>query len=121
MSKFSDVLGTKNTHAYEIDIKEYRFVDLKELHAEGETTTHRIDGAFYQHGKKGLPDRVVLILGTTQQLVALPPHLTEKARVLITDSDIVEEVKTGKCGFVVYSYVNDKYHKLCYSVRFVEC
>lgn len=121
MSKFIETLGNKNSRNYDIDIKEYRFVELKELHAEGESKVHRIDGAFYQHGKNGLPDRVVVILGANQQLVALPPHLTEKAQVLCTDSEIIDEVKSAKCGFTVYSYTNEKYHKLCYSVRFVEC
>ena len=117
MSKFVNTLGTQS-RAYEINIKDFHFVSLEDLHKKGESTIHQINGAYLQRGKQDFKDRVVLINIAEKSLYALPPHLTDKTIVLCSDPEIVEEVKSGKCGFKVYSY--ESHNRICYSVNFVE-
>ena len=43
-----------------------------------------------------------------------------KGAVIISDPEAVEEIKSGKCGFVVTSFISEKFKRTGYSIEFVE-
>lgn len=60
------------------------------------------------------------VIVTDNELVDIPKHTTETIREMIADDDCVEAINNKKVGFTIYSYIDNKYKKLCYSVRWVD-
>ena len=53
-------------------------------------------------------------------LLNIPARYLDNIKNIISDTEAVEEIKSGKCGFVVTSFISEKFKRTGYSIEFVE-
>ena len=68
------------------------------------------------------PDRefggAVLITGDF--LLNIPGRYIDNINNIMSDPETVEDIKAGKCGFIVTSFISEKFKRTGYSIEFVE-
>ena len=52
-------------------------------------------------------------------LLNIPARYIDTINDIILDSEVVEEIKSGKCGFIVTSFISEKFKRTGYSIEFV--
>ena len=101
---------------FEIDIKDFKFVTLKELFDSDQgKTTYGIDG-LYINTKSKYGDHPVAIIANEQWLADLPQHMTEEVKEILKDADDIQAIKDGKVGFHVELYTDKKFGRECYGI-----
>lgn len=96
---------------------DHTFISLKELfEKDGETAIYKVRGV-YINTKGNYGDEAVAI--TDEYLVNLPKHLVETVKEIMLDDEAVEEINTGKFGFVITSYIPKNDVTVRYSVKWV--
>ena len=105
---------------FDIDIKDFTFVDLKSLSekfSDGEV--FKIDG-LYINKKSEYGDAPVAIL--TDCFANLPQHLLGECQDMLKSSEDIEDIKAGKVGFKIEQYEKElkKGSKTCYGIRWVD-
>lgn len=102
---------------FDIDIKDFTFVDLKSLSekfSDGEV--FKIDG-LYINKKSSFGDHPVAIMVNEKLLADLPAHLNEDVKEILSDPEAVEAIKAGHVGFTIHKYYQEKFKKDCYGIR----
>lgn len=97
---------------------DFKFTTLDELF-----TKNGVDGkykvnALYMNTKSIYGEHPVAV--TDAAMVDLPKHLADTVKSMIDDDECVEAINNGKVGFSIYSYIDKKYHKTCYSVKWLD-
>ena len=102
---------------FDIDIKDFKFVTLKELYEKDKgNTVFGIEG-LYINSKSKYGDHPVAICVTDRTLVDLPSHLTEEVKEILKTPGDVELIKSGKVGFHVETYIDKKFGRECYGIK----
>lgn len=57
---------------------------------------------------------------TPDFLVDLPSHMLDTIKEMIDDEEVVNDINSGRVGFVVRTYYSNNYKKDCYSIKFVD-
>lgn len=60
------------------------------------------------------------VVVTDSALVDVPKHLLDTVKEMIDDDEAVNAINNGKVGFTIYTYIDKKYHKTCYSIKWVD-
>lgn len=115
MSKITKTFNTN--YAFKINF-EKDFVSLKELRNGYEDDhIHLIHGIGVNGKSKYGPHP---FLETKDCLVDLPKHMLETCKQILSDSEMVEEIKEGLIGFKIRTYTDNKFQKECYTIEFVD-
>lgn len=115
MSKITNTFNSN--YAFKIDF-EKGFVTLKELRNRYEDDHTHLIHAIGINGKSKYGPHS--FLETKDCLVDLPKHMLETCKQILSDSEMVQEIKEGVIGFKIRTYTDNKYQKECYTIEFVD-
>lgn len=104
---------------FDIDIKDYDFMDGYEFVEKNGSNVVKIDGLYIN--KKGLyHDHPVAIIKSEKTLLDLPSHMTATVKDILKDSESIDLIKKGLVGIKAHEYVDSKYHKNCVGFEWVD-
>lgn len=102
---------------FEIDIKDFSFVTLETLYKrDNGKTVFPVDG-LYINKKSSFGDHPVIISAKEKMLIDFPSHMTEDAKEILQDPEVIDAIKAGHVGFSVQEYEQKKYKKTCYGAK----
>ena len=108
---FADKYNKVNT-IFDIDIKDFEFMDGYGFFEKYECNVVKIDGLYIN--KKGLfKDHPVAIIESEKILLDLPSHMTDIVNEVLRDAESINLIKKGLVGIKAHEYVDSKYHKRC--------
>ena len=108
---FADKYNKVNT-IFDIDTKDYEFMNGYEFMETYGTRTMRIDGLYInKNGMYG--DHPVVILMDVQKLLDLPSHMTAVVNEILSDKDAISLIKKGLVGVKAHEYTDKKHNKQC--------
>lgn len=107
-------LNYKGRIDWGVDTKGMDYVKCGEMPYETE---------FKVHGFSTTPDNgygrgAVAILDDV--LLSLPQRYVETVDTILSDDEMIEEIKAGKVAIVISTFVSKRYRKVGYDVTFVE-
>lgn len=102
----------KCTKIFDIDIKDYEFMDGYEFVKNYGSGAVKIDG-LYINNKGMYEDHPVAIIKSEKMLVDLPAHMTEVVSEILKDSESITLIKKGLVGIKAHEYIDKKYKKNC--------
>lgn len=106
-----------NKTNFGIDTKDFKYVKLSELYADGgKDRVYNINGLFIHNSQLGASP--VVIDATNKCLVNLPAHLTATVSEILADGEAVDAIKANKVGYAIYEY--ESHGKKCYSIIFID-
>ena len=97
-----------------IDTKNMDFKKCKEMPYETELKVH----GFFITPDKGYGLGAVAILDDV--LLNLPQRYVETVDTIISDDEMIEEIKTGNVAIKISTFISKKYRKVGYDITFVE-
>ena len=97
-----------------IDTKDMEFKKCEEMPHETELRVH----GFFTTPDNGYGRGAVAILDDV--LLNLPNRYVETVDTILSDDEMIEEIKEGKVAIVISSFVSKRYKKVGYDVTFVE-
>ena len=53
-------------------------------------------------------------------LLNIPARYVDESNGIVADSEVVENIKEGKCGFIVTSFISERFKRTGYSIEFVD-
>ena len=102
----------KGNVIFDIDIKDYEFMDGYNFIEKYGSNVVKIDGLYIN--KKGLyNDHPVAIIKSEKTLLDLPSHMTATVKDILKDSESIDLIKKGLVGVKAHEYTDGKYHKNC--------
>ena len=108
---FAEKYNKFNT-IFNIDIKDFHFMDGQEFIAKYGDDVVKIDGLYIN--KKGkFKDHPIAIIADDKILLDLPSHMTDTVNEVLTDSESIDLIKKGLVGLKAREYVDKTYNKLC--------
>lgn len=102
----------KGTKIFDIDIKDYEFMDGYDFVKKYGSNAVKIDG-LYINNKGIYDDHPVAIITSEKRLVDLPSHMADTVRDILKDSESITLIKKGLVGIKAHEYVDKKYKKNC--------
>ena len=97
-----------------IDTKSLPFKKTSEVELN---KTYDLKGCFITPDR-GFGCGAVLI--TDDFLLNIPGRYIDNINNIMSDPETVEDIKAGKCGFIVTSFISEKFKRTGYSIKFVE-
>ena len=97
-----------------IDTKSLPFKKTSEVELD---KTYDLKGCFIT-SDRGFGGGAVLI--TDDFLLNIPGRYIDNINNIMSDPETVEDIKAGKCGFIVTSFISEKFKRTGYSIEFVE-
>ena len=97
-----------------IDTKSMPFKKTSEVELN---KIHDLKGCFITPDR-GFGEGAVLI--SDGFLLNIPARYLDNIKHILSYTETVEEIKSGKCGFVVTSFISKKFKRTGYSIEFVE-
>lgn len=107
-------LNYKGRIDWGIDTKDMDFKKCEEMSHETPLKVH----GFFTTPDNGYGRGAVAILDDV--LLNLPQRYVETVDKILSDDEMIEEVKAGKVGIVISTFISKKYKKVGYDVTFVE-
>lgn len=101
---------------FEIDIKDFKFVRLKELFENEPGTIYGVDG-LYINTKSKFEDHPVIINTALEILIDLPTYMTEEVKSILADPEDVQAIKDGKVGFHIEVFTDKTFRNTCYGIK----
>ena len=98
----------------EIDKKSLPFKKTSEVELN---KTYDLKGCFITPDK-GFGKGAVLI--SDGFLLNIPAKYVDDINNIVADAETVEDIKAGKCGFIVTSFISEKFKRTGYSIEFVD-
>lgn len=109
----------KGNIIFDIDIKDYDFMDGYKFVEKNGSNVVKIDGLYIN--KKGLyNDHPVAIIKSEKILLDLPSHMTATVKDILKDSEAIDLINKGLVGVKAHEYVDNKYHKNCVGFEWVD-
>ena len=96
-----------------VDTKNMEFAKCEEMPQE---TTLNVHG-FFTTPDNGYGRGAVAILDDV--LLNLPNRYVETVDTILSDDEMIEEIKTGKIAIEISTFISKKYKKVCYDITFV--
>ena len=108
---FAEKYNKFNT-IFDIDIKDFEFMDGYDFIAKFGDNVVRIDG-LYINKKAKYDYHPIAIIADKKILLDLPSHMTDTVNKILQDSESIDLIKKGLVGLKAHEYVDKKYHKRC--------
>lgn len=107
-------LNYKGGIDWEIDTKSMNFKKCEEMEHGTEFKVH----GFFTTPDNGYGRGAVAILDDV--LLNLPHRYVETVDTILSDDEMIEEIKTGKVAIEISSFISKKYKKVGYDITFLE-
>lgn len=132
--KFSVAKRYNREKLFSIDTSGFEYFTLEDLHdmaaeaaLEAQSTTGKDvvgeDIPFTVYGiyinTKGNFDPAP-VLALEDRYVNLPAHMTPVCEDMLRDPEAIKAINEGRVGITVYSYLQKRYQRVCYNVRWVD-
>ena len=109
----------KGNVIFDIDIKDYEFMDGYNFIEKYGSNVVKIDGLYIN--KQGCyNDHPVASIKSEKTLLDLPSHMTDTVKDILKDSESIDLIKKGLVGVKAHEYVDGKYHKNCVGFEWVD-
>ena len=108
---FAEKYNKFNT-IFDIDIKDFEFMDGYDFIAKFGDNVVKIDG-LYINKKGNYNDHPVAIIASEKILLDLPSHMTDTVNEVLQDSESIDLIKKGLVGLKAHEYIDKTYHKRC--------
>ena len=109
----------KGNVIFDIDIKDYEFMDGYNFVEKYGSNVVKIDG-LYINKKGNYNPHPVAINIEEKMLIDLPQHMTETVEEILKDSESISLIKRGCVGLRAQKYTDKKYQKTCYGAEWVD-
>lgn len=107
-------LNYKGRIDWGIDTKDMDFKKCEEMPQETQLNLH----GFFTTPDNGYGRGAVAILDDT--LLNMPQRYVEVVDTILSDDEMIEEIKSGKVAIEISSFISEKYKKIGYDITFVE-
>lgn len=107
-------LNYKGRIDWGIDTRDMEFKNCAELPQETSLMVH----GFFTTPDNGYGRGAVAILDDV--LLNLPKRYVETVDTILSDDEMIEEIKAGKVAIEISTFISKKYKKVGYDVTFVE-
>ena len=97
-----------------VNTKDMEFMKCEEMQHETELKVH----GFFTTPDIGYGRGAVAILDDV--LLNLPQRYVETVDTILSDDEMIEEVKAGKVAIVISTFISKRYKKVGYDITFVE-
>ena len=98
--------------------KDFEFKTLEELFKDGaDKKVHTVKGMVI-NTKSKFGDSPIVV--GEESFINLPNHLLDVVKEIRQDKEITDKINNNKIGFTIYSYVQEKFNRTCYSINWVE-
>lgn len=114
MSSFAETYNKGGENPFKFDLKGYEFTSLKELHNADPNKVHALNGFYFTRGKFGV--KVVVVMSDVKKRVDMPIYLTKVFNDIVNNKDAVNDIKSGKVGFIVRKY--ESHGRNCHTITF---
>jgi hypothetical protein len=116
MNSFAQKYNKGKVNPFTFDLKGYTFTCLKELYnsEDSKNKIYSLDGFYFTRGKFGV--HAVVVMSDVKKRVDMPLNLTKVFNDIVNNSEAVDDIKSGKVGFIVRKY--ESHNKECYSITF---
>ena len=101
---------------FQIDISNFKFKSLKELFKEDSHRVFVVNG-LYINTKSKFGDHPVAIVSALELLIDLPVYMTDEVKAILSDPEDVQDIKDGKVGFHIETFIDKTYGKTCYGIK----
>ena len=116
MSRFTSKFN--KTKKFNVDTTNFTYESLMDLfNAYGKEKVYPLT-AIYINTRSQFGDSPVF--ATDNCFVNAPSHMLGTARDILADEEAVADINNGKVGFEIYSYWSEKFHRICFSINFVD-
>lgn len=96
----------------------FEFTTLDELYTNNGIDRVYPVKALYINTKSKYGDHPVVV--TDSAFVDVPKHLIDTVKEMMNDEECIDAINNGHVGFTVYSYIDKRYKRTCYSVNWVD-
>lgn len=107
-------LNYKGRIDWGIDTKDMEFRNCREMQKE---TPLRLKGLFIMPDN-GYGESPIAILDDV--LLNLPKRYIDTVKTIVSDNDMVEEIKSGKVAIEISTFISKKYNREGFDIIFVE-
>lgn len=114
MTSFAEKYNKANENPFKFDLQGYTFTNLKELYNDDPNKVHALDGFYFTRGKFGV--KVVVVMSDVKKRVDMPIYLTKAFNDIVNNTDAVNDIKSGKVGFMVRKY--ESHGRNCHTITF---
>lgn len=106
----------QNVSSFDVNFDRLIWKKLEDmLFDDGKGTVYTLTGIFIKRNGKFGPRPYV---STDQYLVDLPQRRLDDVEKMLEDPEVIQQIKDGKAGFWIRSYMSKKYDKECFDVFF---
>lgn len=103
---------------FDVNTDGFDYVDLETLQDKSDLEKVFPLLGIYINRKSKFGDAPVAIIDG--HFVNLPKHLTDDVREMLSDSETIDDIKAGKCGFRIREYDDKTYGKHCYTAEWAD-
>lgn len=96
----------------------FEFTTLDELFTNNGVDRVYPVKALYINTKSKYGEHPVIV--TDSALVDVPKHLVDTVKEMISDEECVDAINNSHVGFTIYSYIDKRYKRTCYSINWVD-
>lgn len=134
MGKFSVSKRYNREKLFNIDTSGFEYVALDELYDEAADAANEAMSTIGENkSAKDIPFTVygiyintrgnydpAPVLALEDRYVNLPAHMTSVCEDMLRDAEAIKAINEGRVGITVYKYLQRRYNRTCYNVRWVD-
>ena len=107
---------------FEVETDGLPYLKPEEVYGQyGKNAVYRVDALYINRGGK-YDDAPVSVVqcGRDRFMLNMPSHMTSTVEEILSDSDDISDIKSGKVGVKIYPYYSKTYDKDCYGFTWVD-
>ena len=107
---------------FEVETEGLPYLKLEEVYGQyGKNAVYRVDALYINRGGK-YDDAPVAVVqcGKDRFMLNMPSHMTATVEDILSDTDDIADIKSGKVGIKIYPYHSKTYNKDCYGITWVD-
>ena len=107
---------------FEVNTEGLPYLNLEEVYGQyGKNAVYRVDALYInRHGIDDDAPVAVVQYDKDRFMLNMPSHMTATAEDILSDTDDIADIKSGKVGVKIYPYHSKSYNKDCYGITWVD-
>lgn len=100
-----------------VNTEGYEFKKLEDLYkSNGSEKVYICKGFIITKGKFGEGVSVI----TDGYFMNMPSHMIDEFKEILKSEEDINDIKSGKVGIQIYTYIDKTYNKTCFGARFID-
>ena len=100
-----------------INTTDFQYVTREECYTSNPEGVHKLCG-LYINTKGYYGDHPVAICENA--FIDFPDYMTDEVKVILQSVEDIADIKAGKVGFKIEKFIDKKFKKTCYGVKWVD-